>query len=163
MVASILKNGTGRSAILQKINTAVAVFWRVFRKCSQQLLILNIDFSAPFKFFSGHFIDATYRNKISWMSWEKIYVGIFKTCVRNILFFYQMIALEFNFKKCSLFHLKSPFHSRDIKIFVFLSYPLFFAVGHCFRGWGQKTNTLVYGNAGDAKNLHPGGRKIFFI
>ena len=32
----------------------------------------------------------------------------------------------------------------------------------CFKNslqWGQKNNTLVSRNAGDEKNLHPGGRK----
>ena len=29
--------------------------------------------------------------------------------------------------------------------------------------WGQKNNTLVSGNAGDKKNLHPGGHKFGFL
>ena len=51
----------------------------------------------------------------------------------KFLFFHQMIALQ-NYEKCFLFHLKSSFHSRDIQFFVFLSFPLFLPVGHCFRG-----------------------------
>ena len=46
---------------------------------------------------------------------------VFKACVR---WFYQ---------KYFLFHLKSSFSSRDIQIFVFLAFPLFLPVGHCFR------------------------------
>ena len=46
-------------------------------------------------------------------------------------------------KKCFLFNLKSSFRSRDIQIFVFLSFPLFLPVGHCFRGW-SKINLKVY-------------------
>ena len=39
-----------------------------------------------------------------------------------------------NYKKCFLFYLKSSFRSRDIQIFVFLSFLLFLPVDHCFRG-----------------------------
>ena len=42
-----------------------------------------------------------------------------------------------NMKKCFLFHLKSSFRSRDIQFFVFLSFPLFLPVSHCFRGWSK--------------------------
>ena len=38
---------------------------------------------------------------------------------------------------------KSFFHSQDIQIFVFLSFPLFLPDGHCFRGW-SKINLKVY-------------------
>ena len=31
------------------------------------------------------------------------------------------------------------------------------------RLWREKNNTLVSGNTGDEKNLHPGGRKKFFL
>ena len=48
-----------------------------------------------------------------------------------------------NFEKCFLFHLKSSFRSRDIQFFVFLSFPLFLPVGHCFRGW-SKINLKVH-------------------
>ena len=37
-------------------------------------------------------------------------------------------------EKCFLFYLKSSFRYRDIPIFVFLSFPLFLSVGHCFGG-----------------------------
>ena len=37
-------------------------------------------------------------------------------------------------KNVFLFHLKSPFRSQHIPIFVFLSSPLFLPVRHCFRG-----------------------------
>ena len=46
-------------------------------------------------------------------------------------------------KKCLLFHLKSSFCSQDIQNFVFLSFPLFFSVGCCFRG-RSKINLKVY-------------------
>ena len=48
-----------------------------------------------------------------------------------------------NYEKCFLFHLKSSFRSRDIQFFVFLSFPLFLPVGHCFRGW-SKINLKVH-------------------
>ena len=61
-----------------------------------------------------------------------------KACVRY--FFIKFLFLTKwepfkNYEKCSLFHLKSSFCSRDIQIFVFLSSPLFLPVSHCFRGW----------------------------
>ena len=48
-----------------------------------------------------------------------------------------------NYEKCFLFHLKSSSSSRDIQFFVFLSFPYFLAVGHCFRGW-SKINLKVH-------------------
>ena len=45
----------------------------------------------------------------------------FKACVRYFPFIQQMIALLGNYEKC-LFHLKSSFRSRDIQIFVFLTF-----------------------------------------
>ena len=46
-------------------------------------------------------------------------------------------------KNVFLFHLKSSFHSQDVKLFVYLSSPLFFPVSHCF--WGSfKKNLKVY-------------------
>ena len=50
------------------------------------------------------------------------------------LFFHQMIALP---KLWKMFFISSRklFCSRDIQIFVFLSFPLFLPVGHCFWGW----------------------------
>ena len=32
-----------------------------------------------------------------------------------------------------------------------------------FASLSQKSNTLVSGNAGEEKNLHPGGRNFFFF
>ena len=46
-------------------------------------------------------------------------------------------------KKCFLFHLKSSFCSQDIQFFVFLSFPIFLLVGHCFRAW-LKINLNVH-------------------
>ena len=51
----------------------------------------------------------------------------------QIFIFHQMRALQ-KLWKMFLFHLKSPFRSQDIQIFVFLSSPLFLPVSHCFRG-----------------------------
>ena len=45
--------------------------------------------------------------------------------------------------KMFLFHLKSPFRSRDIQIFVFPSSPLFLPVSHCSGAW-SKINFEVY-------------------
>ena len=47
-------------------------------------------------------------------------------------------------EKCFLFHLKRSFRSRDIQIFVFLSFPLFRRVGHCFRGWSKIINLKIH-------------------
>ena len=40
-----------------------------------------------------------------------------------------------NYEKCFLFHLKCPFHSWGLQIFVFLS--SFLPVNHFFRGWSK--------------------------
>ena len=52
------------------------------------------------------------------------------------IFYQTFISTEWypfkNYEKCYLFHLKSSFRSRNIQIFVFLSFPLFLSVGHCF-------------------------------
>ena len=60
----------------------------------------------------------------------------------QIFIFHQMIALQ-NLWKCFLFHLKSSFRSWDIQIFVYLSFPFFLPVGHCFGGW-LKINLKVH-------------------
>ena len=57
----------------------------------------------------------------------------------KFLFLHQIIAFKNN-EKCFLFHLKSSFYSQ---IFVFLSFPLFLPVSHCFRGW-SKINLKVH-------------------
>ena len=58
------------------------------------------------------------------------------------LFFTKWYPFK-NYKRCFLFHLKSSFCSRDIKIFIFPSSPLFHPVSHCFRVW-SKINLKVY-------------------
>ena len=60
----------------------------------------------------------------------------------KFLFFDHMIALR-KLWKMLLFHLNSFFRSRDIQIFVLLSFPLFLSVSHCFRGW-SKINLKVF-------------------
>ena len=55
------------------------------------------------------------------------------TIFYEIFYFHQMIVLK-NYKKMFLFHLKSSFHSRDIQICGFSSFPLF----HCFTCWSKK-------------------------
>ena len=64
------------------------------------------------------------------------------TIFYHIFISHQMIALK-KFEKCFLFHLKSSFRSRDIRFFVFLSFPLFLPAGHCFGGW-SKINLKVH-------------------
>ena len=64
---------------------------------------------------------------------------ILKAC---ICYFHQIFIFSANDSplktmKCSLFHLKSSFCSRDIQFFVFLSFPHFLPVGHCFRWWSR--------------------------
>ena len=60
----------------------------------------------------------------------------------KFLFLYQMIALQ-KLWKVFFISSKSPFCSRDIQFFVFLSFPLFLPVGHCLRGW-SKINLKVH-------------------
>ena len=62
--------------------------------------------------------------------WILSVTGSFKACARYF-FFHQMIVFYEN-----------TFYF--IQMFVFLSSPLFFNVGHCFRGW-SKINVKVYG------------------
>ena len=59
----------------------------------------------------------------------------------NFNLFTKLYPLK-NYEKC-LFDLKSSFCSRYIQFFVFLPFPLFLPVGHCFRGW-SKTNVKVH-------------------
>ena len=69
-----------------------------------------------------------------------------KACVRYFLpnFCFSPHDKPFkNYEKMFLFHLKSSFRFRDIKIFVSLSSPLFLPVSNCFRGW-SKENLKVY-------------------
>ena len=49
---------------------------------------------------------------------------------------HQTISLQ-KLWKMFFIYLKSPFRSRDIQVFVFLSSPLFLPVSHCFRGWSK--------------------------
>ena len=65
-------------------------------------------------------------------------------CVR---YFHQFFIFSPNdsawkTEKCFLFHQKSFFLSRDVQIFIFLSFPPFLPVDHCFRGW-SKVNLKV--------------------
>ena len=87
----------------------------------------------------------TMRASVLWVSWKNNCNGL-KASVRyffiKFLFYFYLIELQ-NYEKCSLFHLKSSFRSRDIQIFVFLSFPLFLPVSHCFRGC-LKTSLRVY-------------------
>ena len=68
-----------------------------------------------------------------------------KACVCYFLsiFYFSLNYSPSQTEKCFLFHLKSPFRSQDILIFVFLPSPLFVPVSHCFRGW-SKINSEVY-------------------
>ena len=60
----------------------------------------------------------------------------------KFIFFHQMIALQKLWKILFILS-KNFFRSRDTQIFVFLSFPLFLSVGHCFRRW-PKINLKVY-------------------
>ena len=70
---------------------------------------------------------------------EKLNV-LLKACVcyfLSIFFFTKWYPFK-NYEKCFLFHLKSPFPSRDIQFFVYSFPPPFFSVSHCFRSWFKK-------------------------
>ena len=60
----------------------------------------------------------------------------------KFLFFHQMIALQ-KLRKMLFSSSKKLFSFSRYSIFVFLSFPLFLPVGHCFRGW-LKINLKVY-------------------
>ena len=71
---------------------------------------------------------------------------IFKTCVRYFIsnfYFSSNDSHSKTMKNVFLFHLKSPFRSRDIQFFIFPCSPLFLPVTHCFRSW-SKINLKVY-------------------
>ena len=65
---------------------------------------------------------------------------LFKACLcyflSNFYFFTKWQPFK-NYEKCFLFHLKCTFHSWDIHIFVYLSFPFFLPAGHCFKGWSK--------------------------
>ena len=67
---------------------------------------------------------------------------LLSTIFYQIFVFQQSIVLQ-KLWKTFLFHLKSPFRSRDILIFVFPSSLLFVPVSHYFRGWFM-INLKVY-------------------
>ena len=73
-----------------------------------------------------------------------LWIGVLKAWVRYFyqFFFNQMIALQ-KLWKMLFISSKKLFRSRDNKIFLFLSFPLFLPAGHCFRGW-TKINLKVY-------------------
>ena len=58
---------------------------------------------------------------------------------------WKMLFISFiSFISFILFHyLKSSFRSWDIQYLIFLSFPLFLPVGHCFGGW-SKINLKVH-------------------
>ena len=66
----------------------------------------------------------------------------FKAIFIKFLFFHQMIALQ-KLRKMLFISSKKLFSSWDLQIFVFLFFPYFLPVGHCFRGW-SKINIKVY-------------------
>ena len=67
------------------------------------------------------------------VKFSKTFLKLVPDIFIKFLFFHEMIALK-NYEKCFLLHQKSSFRSRDNQIFLFLSFPLFLPVGHCFRG-----------------------------
>ena len=80
------------------------------------------------------------------LTMNKSYICHLKGCVRNFLtnFYFPPNDSPFkNYVRSFLFHLKSSFLSRDIRFFVFPSFPLFLSVSHCFRAW-SKINLEVY-------------------
>ena len=72
-------------------------------------------------------------------------MSTFKACVCYFLsnFYFSPNDSPSKTEKYFLFHLKSSFHSWDIPIFVFPSFPLLLPVSHWLRGWSKK-NLKVY-------------------
>ena len=107
----------------------VDCYWQGVLKGSAAILLKAIDFIVTDSF-----------------PWVQFLETLLKACVcyfHQIFIFFTKLYPFKNFKKCFLFHLKSSFHSRDIQFFVFLSFPLFVPVSHCFRGW-LKINLKVH-------------------
>ena len=84
----------------------------------------------------------------------------FKACIHYSLsnFYFSPNDSPSKTEKCFLFHLKSSFRSRDIRIFVFSSSPLFSPVSHCFRGWFIKKSQSLW-----CHNLFKCGLIIHFV
>ena len=78
------------------------------------------------------------RSKCVWWIFHYWFRFVFiKACVH---YFHQIFIF---YEKRFLFDLKSSFRSPEIQSFVFLSFPLFLPVGHCFGGW-SKINLKVH-------------------
>ena len=90
------------------------------------------------RFFPLKYLYRVPIKSFLWQAFLKLEFAIFY----QIFIFHQMIAL-LKLWKNFFFHLKSPFRSRDIQMFVFMSSPLFLSFSHCFRGF-SKLNLKVY-------------------
>ena len=83
-------------------------------------------------------IGKTFTIGYNWLFIAKLFLKKLKACVgyfHHILFFYEMIVLKKLWKML--------FISSKKLFFVFLSFPLFLPVNHCFRGW-SKINLKVH-------------------
>ena len=109
-------------------------------------------------YFGETFVTTSWNN-INHFCYIKVFIPtyftVFSSCIMlikgfkaRVRYFHQIFIFSpndspSNYEKCFSFHLKSSFRSWDIQFFVFLSFPLFLPVGHCFRGW-SKINLKVY-------------------
>ena len=60
-----------------------------------------------------------------------------------LFFIFSPNCSPYKFWKMYFIHIKCCFRPQDIQVFVFLSSPLFFSVGHYFREW-MKINLKVF-------------------
>ena len=96
---------------------------------SESIILLELD---P---FSVKFVLIVFQNVLL-----SVMSVIFQDCVHYFLwnFYFSPNYSPLKTEKCSLFHLKISFCSRDIQVLVFSSSPLFLPASHCFTGWSKK-------------------------
>ena len=95
---------------------SILILWKIFKLYSKIAQYLNLFKDLLLKLVSAVFI--------------------------KFLFFHQIIALQ-KLWKMLFISSKNLFRSQDIHFFVFLPFPLFLPVGHCFGGW-SKINLKVH-------------------
>ena len=104
---------------------------------------------------SGYTTGLVYSMHMSWLSRICLsYIYFILTIEKNVVLFWHFWfktifwAVHLSLNKIWSHHafllwLFQVWLFQDIQIFVYLSFPLFFSVSHCFRGWFKK-NLKVY-------------------